>query len=173
MKKVVKYMNAQKLRFNFKKTEFVVTSPRRHEQHSWLVLNFEGSAVKQQLHARLLGLQSSWNLSHTWYMAEMKNNLIASLRQRLFVLGQLRDKCPKLCLKNLAHGLIYSKLCFGIQYWSSPLPDMYWDQIQVIMNRAARIVLKIKTLDMHVLDMYRVLDWLPGKGSLHKKKLHI
>ena len=64
MVKIVKYMNSQKLKFNFKKTEFVVTAPRRHQNYSLLVLNFDGNVVKQQLHAMLLGLQISWDLTH-------------------------------------------------------------------------------------------------------------
>ena len=157
-------MDTTKLKFNFKKTEFVVASPRRHENYSRLVLNMDGSVVKQQLHARLLGLQISWDLTHSWYVAEMKNNLIASLNQRLYVLHRLKNKCPKKCVKNLAHGLIYSKLCFGIQYWTAPLSETIWNQIVVIVNKAARAVLKIRPLDMHVLDMYRILNWLPASA---------
>ena len=162
MKDVVRYMNATKLKFNFPKTEFVVTAPKRHDDYKGLVLNFNGMVVKQQLHARLLGLQVSWNLTHDWYVAGMKDNLICSLNKRLYVLGMLRDKCPKKCLKNLAHGLIFSKLNFGIQYWSRPLSDELWKKIQVIVNKAARIVLKVRPLQMHVKDLYRVLDWLPA-----------
>ena len=161
MKDVVRYMDAAKLKFNFKKTEFVITAPKNHEKYSQLVLNFNGQVVEQQLHARLLGLQISWDLSHKWYVSEMKDNLIASLKKRLYILERLAPKCPKKCVKNLAHGLIFSKLCFGIQYWSRPLTQELWNQIVVIVNRAARTVLKIKPLEMHVLDMYRVLNWLP------------
>ena len=32
------------------------------------------------------------------------------------------------------------------------------------MNKAARIVLKIRPLQMHVLDTYRVLNWLPANA---------
>ena len=164
MKEIVSYMNATKLKFNFKKSEFVVCAPKRHKDYSDLVLNLNGSKVNQQLHARLLGLQISWDLTHTWYVSEMKDNLIASLNQRLFVLRQLAPLCPKKCVKNLAHGLIYSKLIFGIQYWSRPLPDYLWKKIEVILNHAARAVLKIKPLKMHVKDLYRVLDWLPANA---------
>ena len=120
--------------------------------------------MKQQLHARLLGLQVSWDLSHTWYVNEMKNCLIASLNKRLYMLNKLKDKFPKKCVKNLAHGLVYSKLIFGIQYWSRPLPDDLRQKIQVIVNKAAQAVLKIRPLQMHVLDLYRVLDWLPASA---------
>ena len=164
MKDVVRYMNSQKLKFNFKKTEFVVASPKNHDKYKDLVLNFDGSVVKQQLHARLLGLQVSWDLTHKWYVSEMKNSLIASLNQRLFVLNKLKNKCPKKCLKNFAHGLIYSKAAFGVQYWSRPLPNELWKQIELVLNKAARIVLKIRPLQMHVLDTYRLLNWLPANA---------
>ena len=85
----------------------------------------------------------------------------------------LAGKAPKKCVKNLAHGLIYSKLCFGIQYWCSPLADHIWNQIIVIVNRAARAVLKIKPLQMHVLDMYRVLNWLPPFACKNYHELNL
>ena len=103
----------------------------------------------------------------------MKDNLIASLKKRLYVLECLAGKAPKKCVKNLAHGLIYSKLCFGIQYWCSPLADHIWNQIIVIVNRAARAVLKIKPLQMHVLDMYRVLNWLPPFACKNYHELNL
>ena len=81
MKDVVKYMNSQKLKFNFGKSEFVIN----------FLLNFSGNIVKQQLHARLLGLQVSWDLTHTWYVNEMKNCLLSSLNKRLFIHGALES----------------------------------------------------------------------------------
>ena len=164
LKDIVKYMNSTKLKFNFPKSEFVVCAPKRHSDYKELVLNLNGKEVKQQLHARLLGLQISWDLSHTWYVTEMKDNLLAGLNQRLYVLRQLANKCPKKCVKNLAHGLIYSKLIFGIQYWSKPMSEELWKKIEVILNHTAREVLKIRPLKMHVKDLYRVLDWLPASA---------
>ena len=96
-------------------TEWLVASPKKHANYKDLVLNFDGSMEEQQLHARLLGLQVSWDLTPTHYLAGMKDNLLASLTKRVYVLQELANKCPKKCLKNLAHGLIYSKLSFGIQ----------------------------------------------------------
>ena len=104
-----------------------------------------------------------WDLTHTWYVNEMKENLICPLNKRLYILQQLAGKCPKKCVKNLAHGLIFSKLSFRIQYWSRPLTEELWTKIEVIVNKAARAMLKVRTLDMHVLDLYRVLDWLPPR----------
>ena len=145
-------MNSQKLKFNFGKSEFANASPKCHADYIDLVLNFSSNVVKQQLHARLLGFQVSWDLTHTWYVNEMKNCLIASLNKWLYVLNKLQDKCPKKCVKNLAHGLIYSKLIFGIQYWSKPLPEELWQKIQVIVNKAACAVLKICPLQMQMSD---------------------
>ena len=159
MHDIVKYMNSQKLKFQFKKTEWLVASPKRHDDYKNLVLYFDGSVVKQQLHARLLGLQVSWDLSHTYYVAGMKDNLLASLAKRLYVLKKLSNKCPKKCLKKLAHGLIFSKLSFGLQYWGRPLTDKLWRKLEIICNKAARAVLKVKPLDVHVKDLYRILGW--------------
>ena len=163
LKEIVRFMNSTKLKFNFTKSEFVVCAPKRHADHKNLVLHLDGSVVTQKPHARLLGLQVSWNLTHTYYAQEMKDNLLASLSKRLYILRKLAPKCPKKCVKNLAHGLIYSKLIFGIQYWSRPLPVDLWKKIEVILNHTARCVLKITNpLKMHVKDLYRVLDWLPA-----------
>ena len=55
-------------------------------------------------------------------------------------------------------------MIFGIQYWSKPLSEELWKKIEVILNHAARAVLKIKPLKMHVKDLYQVLDWLPASA---------
>ena len=43
------------------------------------------------------------------------------------------------------------------------MTDELWRKIEIIVNKAARAVLKVRTLEMHVLDLYRVLDWLPAR----------
>ena len=130
VKNFIKYMNSQELKFNFWKSEFVIASPKR-QKTTKKVINFK-------VHARLLGFQVSWDLSHTWFVNLMKNCLISSLNKRLYVLNKLKDKCQKNSVKSRAHGLIYSKLIFGIQYWSWPPPEGLWKKIQVTINKAAR-----------------------------------
>ena len=72
----------------------------------------------------------------------MKNNLIASLNQRLYVLNSLRNKCPRKCLKNLAHGLIYSKLAFGIQYYSGGhINSVKTLGANISINKACRVLI--------------------------------
>ena len=46
---IVQYMNSQKLKFNFKKMEWLVASPKRHTDYKELVLNFDGNVVKKSL----------------------------------------------------------------------------------------------------------------------------
>ena len=45
MKVVVKYMNSQKLKFNFGKSEFVIASLKGHADYKDLVLNFSGNFI--------------------------------------------------------------------------------------------------------------------------------
>lgn len=133
-------MNATKLKFNFPKSEFVVCAPKRHSDYKDLVLNINEKEVKPQLHARLLGLQISWYLTHTWYVTEMKDYLLAGLNQRLYVLRQLANKCPKKCVQNLAHGLIYSKFSHVSAFTESGCrlaPALAEPAAHIINNRKA------------------------------------
>ena len=106
MKDVLKYIKSQKLKFNFGKSEFEIASPKHHDDYKDLVLNFSSNIVKQQLHARLLGLQVSWDLTHMWYVNEMKNCLIASLYKRLYRVSQ-KKRSIAFRVQYLGFGSIY------------------------------------------------------------------
>ena len=61
--------------------------------------------------------------------------------------------------KQLAVGLIYSKVIFGIQFWSS-CSDNQKKQLQLVLNQTARIVMGLKSYrDMRVKDLFRCLRW--------------
>ena len=66
------------------------------------------------------------------------------------------------CIKNrkqLAYGLIYSKLIFAIQFWST-CSDKQKKQIQLLLHDTARLVMGIKDrTSMRVKDLYRCLKW--------------
>ena len=69
---------------------------------------------------------------------------------------------PDYALKNrkqLAYGLIYSKLIFGIQYWISECLEAQKKEIQILPNNTAILVMGVKTRNMHVLDLFKCLRW--------------
>ena len=152
-------MNSHRLKFNFKKTEFVVVAPKTRDKHKDLILRMNGQVVNQKPAARLLGLYITWNMDHTHYIEEMKNNLLSSLTQRMAVLSIMSERA---CIKNrkqLAFGLIYSKVIFGIQFWAS-CSDKHKKQLQLVLNQTARIVMGLKSYrDMRVKDLFRCLRW--------------
>ena len=158
MKLIQSYMDSHKLRFNFKKTEFVVVAPKTHDKHKDLVLKMNGQVVTQKKSARLLGLYITFNMDHTHYIEEMKNNLLSFLSKRLAVLSIMSERA---CIKNrkqLAFGLIYSKVIFGIHFWANCTENQQ-KQLQLLLNQTARLVMGLNTRDMHVKDLFRCLRW--------------
>ena len=53
------------------------------------------------------------------------------------------------------------------------MSEELWRQIEVIVNHAARLVLKIRPLQMHVLDVYRLLDWVPPRALSNYQDLNL
>ena len=158
MELVQSYMDSHKLKFNFGKTEFVVVAPKTHTKHKNLVLRMNGQIVKQKKSAKLLGLYITWNMDHKFYIQDMENSLLSGLSQRLAMLTIISERAGIRNRKQFAFGLIYSKIIFGMQYWSQ-CNESLKNQIQLLMNKAARIVMNKKTREMHVLDLYRCLKW--------------
>ena len=96
----------------------------------------------------------------------MKNNLHSFLSKRLAVLSIM---CERVCLKNrkqLAYRMIYSKLIFRIQFWSTCTENQQ-KQLQIIPNNTARLVMGVQTRDMHVKDLFRCLRWHTLKSLIN------
>ena len=147
MELIQSYMDSHKLRFNFKKTEFVVVAPKTHDKHKDLVLRMNGQVVTQRKSARLLGLYISFDMDHTHYIEEMKNNLLSFLFKRLAVLSMMSERA---CIKNrkqLAFGLICSKVIFRIQFWVN-CTEAQQKQLQLLLNQTARVVMGLKSCEM-------------------------
>ena len=124
-----------------------------------------GQVVNQKKSARLLGLYITWNMDQTHYVEEMKNNLLSFLSKRLAVLSIMSERA---CLKNrkqLAYRMIYSKLIFGIQFWSTCTENQQ-KQLQIILNNT-RLVMGVQTRDMHVKDLFRCLRWHTLKSLIN------
>ena len=158
MELVQSYMDSHKLKFNFGKTEFVVVAPKTHDKHKDLVLRMNGQIVKQKKSARLLGLYITWNMDNKFYIQDMQNSLLTGLSQRLAMLSIMSERAGIKNRKQFAFGLIYSKIVFGIQLWRQ-CNETLKHKIQILMNKAARIVMAKETREMRVLDLFRCLKW--------------
>ena len=158
------YMDSHKLKSNFRKTEFVLVSPKNIQKHRDLVLRMNGQVVKQKKSARLLGLYITWDMGHEHYLCQMRDNTLEWLGRHLSVLSMLAKTTSYGNLKLLAYGLIYSKVIFGLQFWAD-CPKRLLDRLQILLNRAARIVMKKGIRDIHVNDLYRCLKWIKLTAS--------
>ena len=93
---LVDYMNSTKLKFNMKKTQFLVVSKKNHNHYKNLKLNYEGTSIEQVREARLLGVYFTWNCSQDYFIRDMPNNLVTWLERRYKMLYKIRNQCePK------------------------------------------------------------------------------
>ena len=88
----------------------------------------------------------------------MQNSLLTGLSQRLAMLSIMSERAGIKNRKQFAFGLIYSKIVFGIQLWRQ-CNETVKHKIQILMNKAARIVMAKETREMRVLDLFRCLKW--------------
>ena len=119
--------------------------------------------VQSVQHARLLGLKIINILSWKEHIKEV----CTELNQRVGVLKRLRYEFSKNNLKMLADGLVLSKILYGISIYSQTRlqandpPIGLIHKLQVIQNKAMRIVLRKKRLDkIPIKDLLEEMGWL-------------
>ena len=113
------YMNSHKLKFNFKKTEYLLLLLRQktHDKHKQLVLRMNGQVVQQKKVVRLLGLYITYNMDQKHYIKQMKNNLMSFLSQRFAVLTMMTER---VCIKKQKAASIWSDY-FEADFWDTIL----------------------------------------------------
>ena len=98
-----------------------------------------GETIKPSYSARVLGLQMTANLDHSYFMKTMKDSLITSIKMRVSNIGRLSKFTTQQKLKELAFGIVFSKLSFGISYWGD-CQNKWLQEINAQINRLTRIV---------------------------------
>ena len=160
MKCLVDYMNSTKLKFNMKKTQFLIVSKKNHNHYKNLKLNYEGNTIEQVREARLLGVYFTWNCSQDYFIRDMPNNLVTWLERRYKMLYKIRNQCEPKVFKCIAHGLVMSKIEFCIQFWAQTT-ELNKDRIRVIMNKTCRLANGVTLLDkIRNKELYRRQSWL-------------
>ena len=160
MKALVDFMNANKLKFNMKKTTFLVVSKKNHNHYRNLKLNYDGQCIEQVREARLLGVYFTWNLSQDYFIRDMPNNLLTWLERRYKMLYRIRNSCEPKVFKCLAHGFVMSKIEFCIHFWAQTT-ELNKDRVRVIMNNTCRLANAVTLKDrIRNKELYRRVSWL-------------
>ena len=144
-KVIAEFMVTNRLKLNDEKTHLLVisTSQAKAERNRAEVkILTPTSVIRPSRSERLLGCWIQDDLKWTEHLRDNKEeNLIRSLNTRLGALRKIRKVASFKNRKIIANGIMISKLSYLISLWGCGGVGLR-RSLQVIMNRAARVVLK-------------------------------
>lgn len=155
------WMSANKLKMNDEKTEIIpcATKPKLKTLQADH-LNLNNTRIEFSFKAKNLGL----NLDSALSMEVHVNHLCKVLNFELRKLSQIRQYLDINATKTLASAFILSRLDYCNSMFAG-LPQERLQKLQLIQNRAARLVLK-EPKRAHVTPMLRRLHWLPVNARI-------
>ena len=156
-KRVSSQMNVSQLKFNGGKTTFMTMSIKERFPNAQVTLVMDGKQIEQSKVERFLGIWIPRNLR---FKEHIENHVMAPVTSRISGLKNLAGKLTKQSLKVLGHGIVTSKLAYGICVWSNCLSG-YKDRLQILQNDAAREILGVRRVDrISKLDLMNRVGWL-------------
>ena len=106
------------------------------------------------------------------HVIDGKNSIIKQLQTRLSVLKKIVNSANIDFSINIANAIFMSKLIYGIQVWGF-CPKYLIQKLQILQNKAARLVLGNKSLKYNNTKLMKEVKWLPVDKlvTLHMSKL--
>ena len=147
------FMKANRLKFNAKKTHFMIITTKQRRTFHGIRLFMDGQEVKQTRYERLLGVQISDDANFHYHVEDFGESVIKQLKQRLRVLRKVTDGGDYNQRKILTQGLFMSKLTYCLSVWSG-VPQTLRDKLTVLQNDALRLIHKKKRTD-RLIPMYK------------------
>ena len=151
------YMNANCLKLNRDKTEFIVMNPglpKSKRTNKDLEAEFDDEVIKQQSNARLLGCQINPTLNQDLYVQQMCD----FIRKRICALKLISKQLTFKQRNMLAQGLVLSKISFCAAYWMMTTAANL-NKVQILQNQCARLVAGVG-IDYNRNKLFRELKWL-------------
>jgi len=154
------YMASNNLVANPGKTAFMMLGKKSQQLQKIQVC---GSDIKESETEKLLGLYISKDLS--W--DEHVNQITSTLNYRLYVLRKLSLSMDRKSLKQVAEGLIMSKIRYGLAVYGKPILEASTARgsvcyrLQLLQNHAMRTIQGLKKSDRTHID-----DLLESTGFL-------
>lgn len=158
------WMSANKLKMNDEKTEIIpCTTKPKLKKLELDHINVGNTRIDFSFKAKNLGL----NLDSALSMDVHINHLCKVLNFELRKLSQIRQYLDINATKTLASAFILSRLDYCNSVFAG-LPQVGLQKLQLIQNRAARLILK-EPKRAHVTPMLRRLHWLPVNARIEYK----
>lgn len=155
------WMKRNKLKFNDDKSELLlVYSSRKRCQPSPLPLQVGESSLTPRASVKNLGVIIDKHLS----MEEQVQSLCKKANFHIWSIGRIRRFLDDATTEKLMHAFVFSTIdsCNSLLYG---LPDKLLDRLQLVQNKAARMVRRVKKHD-HITPHLMALHWLPIKSRI-------
>ena len=135
LRKVRKWLEANRLALNIDKTNFVIFHSQQHKITDNIVLRFGRKSIKQESYVKCLGILLDSNLSWKFQLTK----LFKKLARNAGLFYKIRHYAAKDTLMLLYHGLFASFLAYGISVWGSTFTTKT-DPIFILQKKVLKII---------------------------------
>ena len=120
LRKVRKWLEANRLALNIDKTNFVIFHSQRQRLTERIVLKIGRKKIKEESYVKFLGIMLDANLSWKIHLAELSKKLARTAG--LFY--KIRHYAPTDTLTLLYHGIFAPFLSYGLSVWGLTYPSL-------------------------------------------------
>ena len=160
------WMNQNRLRMNFNKTEFILFgSPKLLPNCSTVNINVCGDQVSRCDKIKLLGIWLDCNLNFKQHINTKCRSAILNIQKLKYIINVLTPEAARL----IVHGMVTSHLDYANALYYGLLENSI-KKLQRVQNMATKVILGKKRSDSSR-DCLMALHWLPVWGRIEYKIL--
>ena len=135
LRKVRKWLEANRLALNIDKTNFVIFHSQRQRLTEHIVLKIGRKKIKEESYVKFLGIMLDANLSWKIHLAELSKKLARTAE--LFY--KIRHYAPTDTLTLLYHSIFAPFLSYGLSVWGLTYPSLL-EPITVLQEKILKIM---------------------------------
>ena len=153
---ITSWMTHNSLQLNQGKTEMIVIqSPHHLRTYGAQSLTIGDVSVSPTELVRNLGVL----FDHHMQMAHHVNSVVKTCNFHLYRIGRIRRYISTTACKTLVQNLVVARMDYACSLLTG-IPSILLQKLQLIQNRAARIITRTKSRD-HITPILHQLHWLP------------
>ena len=138
LKKVKKWLDANRLALDTDKTNFAVFHLARIKNPEPVIIRFGRKKIKRESCVKFQGILLDENLSWKFHI----NELSKKLSRTVGIFNKIRHFCPFNILRILYYSLFYSFLSYGISVWGFTSKS-YFEKLSLVQKK----IVKVMTFD--------------------------
>ena len=135
LKKVKKWLDANRLALNIDKTNFVIFHSPHVKVPESIVITFCRKKIQRENCVKFLGILPDSNLSWKYHI----NELLKKLSRTIGIFYKIRYFVPSEILRLLYYSLFYSFLSYGVAVWGFTYKT-YTQKILVLQKKTIKVM---------------------------------